>query len=73
MSQTSVACASEGGEVLHTIELDRGCFAYALGGADRRMLFMMAKEWKGAEAMLAPPRTGQVLTAEAPAPAAGWP
>src|SRR6476661_2881216 len=30
----------EGGAVLETIELDRGCFACALGGADRRTLFM---------------------------------
>src|SRR5215216_2066839 len=37
----------EGGEVLQTIELDRGCFACALGGEDRRTLFMMATEWSG--------------------------
>ena len=37
----------EGGEVLQTIELDRGCFACALGGADRRTLFMVATEWGG--------------------------
>src|SRR5436309_8439636 len=29
----------EGGEVLETIELDRGCFASMLGGPDRRTLF----------------------------------
>jgi len=63
----------EGGEVLETIELDRGCFACALGGADRRTLFMMATEWNGPAAMFAEPRTGQVLTAEAPAPGVGWP
>jgi sugar lactone lactonase YvrE len=63
----------EGGEVLQTIELDRGCFACALGGADRRTLFMMATEWNGPENMFTGPRTGQVLTAEAPAPGAGWP
>ncbi len=63
----------EGGEVLQTIELDRGCFASALGGADRRTLFMMATEWSGPANMFAEPRTGQVLTAEAPAPGAGWP
>jgi sugar lactone lactonase YvrE len=63
----------EGGEVLQTIELDRGCFACALGGADRRTLFMMATEWNGPEKMFEGPRTGQVLTAEAPAPGAGWP
>jgi sugar lactone lactonase YvrE len=63
----------EGGEVLQTIELDRGCFACALGGPDRRTLFMMATEWNGPEGMFAGPRTGQVLTARAPAPGAGRP
>src|SRR6266516_4256659 len=63
----------EGGEVLEMIELDRGCFACALGGPDRQMLFMVAKEWTGPENMFAEPRTGQVLTAEAPAPGDGWP
>jgi sugar lactone lactonase YvrE len=63
----------EGGEVLQTIELDRGCFACALGGADRRTLFMMATEWRGPAGMFDEPRTGQVLTARAPAAGAGWP
>jgi sugar lactone lactonase YvrE len=63
----------EGGEVLQTIELDRGCFACALGGADRRTLFMMATEWNGPENMFSEPRTGQVLTTEAPAPGVGRP
>jgi sugar lactone lactonase YvrE len=63
----------EGGEVLQTIELDRGCFACALGGADRRTLFMTATEWNGPEHMFAEPRTGQIQIADAPAPAVGWP
>ena len=63
----------EGGEVLQAIELDRGCAACALGGPDRRTLFMMATQWDGPENMFAEPRTGQVLTADAPAPGAGWP
>jgi sugar lactone lactonase YvrE len=63
----------EGGEVLQTIELDRGCAAYALGGPGRRTLFMTATQWDGPENMFAEPRTGQVLTADAPAPGAGWP
>jgi len=63
----------EGGEVLQTIDLDRGCFACALGGPDRSTLFMIATEWNGPEKMFAGPRTGQVLTAEAPAPGVGWP
>jgi len=63
----------EGGEVLQTIDLDRGCFACMLGGVDNRTLFMMAAEWGGPAAMAEAPRTGQVLTAQAPAPHAGWP
>jgi sugar lactone lactonase YvrE len=61
-----------GGEVLHTVDLDRGCFACALGGADKRTLFLLAAEFSDA-AMMGGPRTGQVLTVEAPAPGAGWP
>jgi len=63
----------EGGEVLQTIDLDRGCFACMLGGVDNRTLFMMAAKWGGPAAMAEAPRTGQVLTAQAPAPHAGWP
>jgi sugar lactone lactonase YvrE len=63
----------QGGEVLQRIDLDRGCFACALGGADRSTLFMMATEWNGPARMFAEPRSGQVLTVEAPAPGVGWP
>jgi sugar lactone lactonase YvrE len=66
---------AEGGEVLATIELDRGCFACTLGGPDGRTLFILAAEWRGFEhvdAALAD-RTGQVLIAQAPAARAGWP
>jgi len=63
----------EGGEVLQTIELDRGCFACMLGGADRKTLFMVATEWKGTENMADGSRTGQILTVRAPAPHAGHP
>jgi sugar lactone lactonase YvrE len=62
-----------GGEVLQTIDLDRGCFACMLGGVDNRTLFMMAAEWGGPASMTDGAPTGQVLTAEAPAPGAGWP
>ena len=67
------ASLREGGEVLQTIELDRGCFACTLGGADNRTLFMVVAEWGGAASMAGGQRTGQVLTVEAPAPRAGWP
>jgi sugar lactone lactonase YvrE len=63
----------EGGEVLDTLELDRGAFACMLGGADGKTLFVLAAEWNGPGAMLNAPRTGQVLTATAPAPHVGRP
>jgi sugar lactone lactonase YvrE len=63
----------EGGEVLEAIDLDVGCFACMLGGADRRTLFMIAREWGGTAGMGEGPRTGRVLTVSAPAPGAGWP
>jgi sugar lactone lactonase YvrE len=64
---------AEGGEVLERIDLDRGCFACMLGGPDGRTLFLMAQEWNGPEGIGKGPRTGQVLTVEAPAPHAGRP
>jgi len=63
----------EGGEVLQTVELDRGCFACALGGADKKTLFMIATEWRGAEGMTSGARTGQVLMVDAHAAGVGWP
>jgi sugar lactone lactonase YvrE len=63
----------EGGEVLQTINLDRGCFACMLGGPDHRTLFLIAAEWPGAANAADGSRTGQVLTVQAPAPGVGWP
>jgi sugar lactone lactonase YvrE len=63
----------EGGEVLQTIELDRGCFACMLGGERGTTLFMMAADWGGPQSMGEPALTGQVLTVEASAARAGWP
>jgi sugar lactone lactonase YvrE len=63
----------EGGEVLATIELDRGCFACMLGGPDRSTLFLVATEWRGPEHMAGGERTGRLLTFPAPAPGAGHP
>jgi sugar lactone lactonase YvrE len=62
-----------GGEVLQTINLDRGCFACMLGGAGRQTLFLVATEWRGTEHMADGTRTGKVLAVPAPAPGAGWP
>jgi sugar lactone lactonase YvrE len=65
----------EGGEVLQTIDVDRGCFACMLGGPDKRTLFIVATEWRGMDNIseVARARTGLVLTVNAPAPGAGWP
>jgi sugar lactone lactonase YvrE len=63
----------EGGEVLQTINLDRGCFACMLGDVDRKTLFLVATEWRGTEHMANGARTGQILTADAPARGVGWP
>ena len=61
---------AEGGEVLDVLRADRGCFCCELGGPDGRTLFVAAQAWP-------PPqdgsRTGRVLAAAAPAPAAGRP
>jgi sugar lactone lactonase YvrE len=62
----------EGGEVLQTVELDRGCFACTLGGQEQRTLFIMAAEFPSA-ARGTGARTGQIVIVEAPAPRAGWP
>ncbi|MEI9428895.1 SMP-30/gluconolactonase/LRE family protein [Mesorhizobium sp. Cs1299R1N3] len=63
----------EGGDVLQTVAVDRGCFACMLGGADRKTLFITAAQWPGFEHMTSDARTGQVLGIEAPAPGVGWP
>ncbi|MBI5290241.1 MAG: SMP-30/gluconolactonase/LRE family protein [Chloroflexi bacterium] len=63
----------EGGEVLQTIQLDRGCFACMLGGAHGSTLFMMAAEWNGPGGVGDGEPTGQALCVEALAPHAGWP
>ncbi len=66
---------AEGGQVLQTVSADRGCFACMLGGPDGTTLFMLATQWRGMDNIDAQARTGQVLVADAPAPApkAGWP
>ncbi|XVQ85700.1 SMP-30/gluconolactonase/LRE family protein [Microbispora siamensis] len=61
----------EGGEVLQTVEVDRGCFACTLGGRDGKTLFIVAAEWRMPE--MVPPGTGQVLSAQVTVPGAGWP
>jgi sugar lactone lactonase YvrE len=63
----------EGGAVLASVEVDRGCFACMLGGPGRRTLYILAANWRGMRHLHDGTRTGQVLTAPAPAPGAGWP
>lgn len=64
----------EGGAVLQTVELDRGCFACALGGPDGTTLFVVAAEWRGmTEPERVSPGSGQVLTIQVDVPGAGWP
>jgi sugar lactone lactonase YvrE len=63
----------EGGDVLQTVELDRGGFACILGGADRKTLFMVTREWYGMESVMDKERTGQVLTIQAPLAGGGKP
>ena len=72
-NQRSVRVA-EGGKVLQTVELDRGCFACALGGPDRTTLFMVAAEWRGmTEAEPVSPGSGRVLATDVDVPGVGWP
>jgi sugar lactone lactonase YvrE len=63
----------EGGQVLQTVDVDRGCFACMLGGPDRRTLFIMAAEFPPASWGPDAPRTGQVLAIDVDVPGAGWP
>src|SRR5262249_37542598 len=65
----------EGGKVVQTIDLDRGCFACMLGGTDKRTLFLIAAQWRGMEQIseVARARTGQVVTVRAAVPGVGWP
>ncbi len=71
-AMTTCIRVREGGEVTHSVPLDRSCFACALGGDDGRTLFAIAAEWNGPEAMTGS-RTGIVATAAAPAARAGRP
>src|SRR3954454_22730649 len=63
----------EGGEVLATVELDRGCFACMLGGPDGTTLFVVAPEWRGPSDIASKAGTGLVVAVDAPAPHAGRP
>lgn len=63
----------EGGEVLRTVRVDRGCFSCALGGPqDGPTLYVTAARWNGPAGAEAA-RTGQLLALPAPAAAARRP
>ena len=63
----------EGGEVLQTVDVDRGCFACMLGGADGATLFITAAIWRGFEHMTDGSRDGVLLSARVSVPHAGRP
>ena len=56
----------EGGEVLQTIDADRGCFACALGGVDGTTLYIVTAAWPND--FRTP--TGQVLAVQVEVPVA---
>lgn len=66
---------SRGRRSIRAIEHDRAILATMLGGSDRATLFLAAVEWRGIEHVdeAVAARTGQILTARAPAPGVGWP
>ncbi|ONI78467.1 gluconolaconase [Kribbella sp. ALI-6-A] len=81
-SGSSVVRVTEGGKVLDRVELDenRAPFALALGGPDRRTLFVLTAEWRGQDSigdnldrLTNGPRTGAVLTVPVDVPGAGRP
>ncbi|MEZ2332802.1 SMP-30/gluconolactonase/LRE family protein [Mesorhizobium sp. RCC_202] len=63
----------EDGAKVDRVEVDRGCFACMLGGADGRTLFILAAQWRGFEHMVSDARTGQVLSVAVASPGTGWP
>jgi sugar lactone lactonase YvrE len=60
----------QGGEVLGTVDLDRGAFACALSRADNPRLFVVGQNYGGPES---PQPSGQIVAFPAPAPGAGRP
>jgi sugar lactone lactonase YvrE len=80
MGDNLVGRVREGGEVLERVKLDMPCFACMLGGAEGKTLFMLAADWRLSNSpadniarLTKGPRTGQLVTAPAPARGVGWP
>jgi sugar lactone lactonase YvrE len=59
---------AQGGQVLDTIDADRGCFACMLGGDDRRTLYIVANHYTGSGSS-----DGVVLIEPVAVPGAGRP
>ena len=65
---------AEGGEVLATVELDRGGFACMLGGADGTNLYVTAARWPGMAGLGGDAVwDGQLLRTAVTVAGAGWP
>jgi sugar lactone lactonase YvrE len=60
----------EGGEVLATVDLDRGAFACALSRGENPRLFVVGQVWGAPDA---PQSSGRLVAFPAPAPGAGRP
>jgi sugar lactone lactonase YvrE len=62
----------EGGEITDVVDLgERHCFACALGGPDRRTLFLLTGAGFSGAAIKS--RTGSIVTTTVDIPGAGWP
>jgi sugar lactone lactonase YvrE len=65
---------AEGGDVLRTVELDRGGFACMLGGIEGSSLYAVTAVWPGAEGLMTHTGwDGQVVRIAVDVPGAGWP
>jgi sugar lactone lactonase YvrE len=65
---------AEGGEVLQSVDLDRGGFACMLGGVDQPFLYAVAAVWPGAARLMTHTEwDGQVVRVPVEVPGAGWP
>jgi sugar lactone lactonase YvrE len=60
----------EGGEILQTVDLDRGAFACVLSRGEDPQLFVVGQIWSGPDSL---EPSGQVVAFPAPAPGAGKP
>jgi sugar lactone lactonase YvrE len=79
---SAVVRVADGGKVLQRVDLgeNRAPFALALGGPDRRTLFLLTAEWRPADSvtdnldrLTNGPRTGAVLALPVAVPGTGRP